>query len=251
MRRPELSVDFMGFNMQHPLFKDARVRRAIAMALDKDALQKVAGKGYAPAMGILPPGIPGYTPESKTYSHDPEQARELLAKAGYTKDKPLRIPMMTISQSEYRIASDSILVASLAKVGIVVELQKVTWDEYDQAIGERTATILSLAWIADLPDPDSFLYTLFISNGGSNLFGYSNPEVDSLIVESKNTLDREKRRVINQRLHKLLAEECPYTFLWSLNNYAAVHKKVRKVEIHPFKFFSYVDEWYIPKKEQK
>jgi peptide/nickel transport system substrate-binding protein len=79
---------------------------------------------------------------------------------------------------------------------------------------------------------------------------YSNPEVDALIVEAKTTLDREKQRTINQRLHSILGEEQPYTFLWTLTNFAAVHKKVRHVELHPFKFFTFADTWYIPKKEQ-
>lgn len=74
--------------------------------------------------------------------------------------------------------------------------------------------------------------------------------MDALIIEAKTTLDREKQRTINQRLHALLAEDQPYTFLWTITNYAAVHKKVRHVEIQPFKFFSFVDSWYIPTDEQ-
>jgi len=76
------------------------------------------------------------------------------------------------------------------------------------------------------------------------LRGYSNPEVDALIVESKLTLDFEKRRTINRKLHAILAEEQPYAFLWTLTNYSAYHRKVRRVQIHPYKFFSFADEWF-------
>ena len=117
--------------------------------------------------------------------------------------------------------------------------------------GEQDFDIVIAAWVFDdSADISSLFHSSEIGPWGNNFISYSSPQIDSLIVESKNTLDREKRRVINQRLHKILAEECPYTFLWSLNNYAAVHKKLRKVEIHPFKFFSYVDEWYIPTAER-
>jgi len=59
----------------------------------------------------------------------------------------------------------------------------------------------------------------------NNFGGYSNPEVDGLIVESKLTLDFEKRRTINRKLHSILAEEQPYTFLWTLTNYSAYHRR--------------------------
>src|SRR5919198_288600 len=85
----------------------------------------------------------------------------------------------------------------------------------------------------------------------NNFGGYSNPEVDGLIVESKLTLDHEKRRTINRKLHALLADEAPYTFLWTLTNYSGYHKKLRRVAIHPYKFFSFADEWFIPVTEQK
>jgi ABC-type transport system substrate-binding protein len=75
--------------------------------------------------------------------------------------------------------------------------------------------------------------------------------VDALIVESKLTLDFEKRRTINRKLHAILAEEQPYTFLWTLTNYSAYHRKLRRVQIHPYKFFSFADEWFIPASEQK
>ena len=65
------------------------------------------------------------------------------------------------------------------------------------------------------------------------------------------TLDHEKRRTINRKLHELLSDENPYTFLWTLTNYAGYNKKLRRVAIHPYKFFSFADEWYIPKSEQR
>jgi hypothetical protein len=104
-------------------------------------------------------------------------------------------------------------------------------------------------------DDSADISTLFHSGETAawrnNFVGYSNPEVDALIVEAKTTLDREKQRTINQRLHSLLAEEQPYTFLWTLTNYAAAHRKVRHVDLHPFKFFTFADTWYIPKRSSE
>jgi len=58
--------------------------------------------------------------------------------------------------------------------------------------------------------------------------------------------DFEKRRTINRKLHAILAEDAAVRLLWTLTNYSAYHRKVRRVQIHPYKFFSFADEWFIP-----
>jgi peptide/nickel transport system substrate-binding protein len=103
----------------------------------------------------------------------------------------------------------------------------------------------------DSADISSLFHSGEIGPWKNNFISYSNPEVDSLINESKLTLDHEKRRTINRKLHAILADETPYTFLWTLTNYAAYHSKVRHVAIHPYKFFSFADEWFMAEKDQK
>jgi peptide/nickel transport system substrate-binding protein len=103
----------------------------------------------------------------------------------------------------------------------------------------------------DSADISSLFHSAEIGPWRNNFGGYCNPDVDSLIVESKLTLDHEKRRTIYRKLHALLAEECPYTFLWTLTNYAGYHKKLRRVAIHPYKFFSFADQWYLPVEDQR
>ena len=117
---------------------------------------------------------------------------------------------------------------------------------------ENNFDIIFASWVFDdSADISSLFHSGEIGQWKNNFGGYSNPDVDALIAESKLTLDFEKRRTINQKLHSIIADENPYTFLWTLTNYAGVQKKVRKVEIHPYKFFSFADEWFIPEAEQK
>jgi len=70
-------------------------------------------------------------------------------------------------------------------------------------------------------------------------------------LEARSTLDIEKKRTIYRRLHEILAEEVPYTYLWTLTNYAAYNRKLRRVEIHPTRFFTYIRDWYIPPGDQR
>jgi len=72
-----------------------------------------------------------------------------------------------------------------------------------------------------------------------------------LLDETRTTLDIEKKRTIYKKLHEVLAQDAPYTYLWTLTNYAAYNRKLRRVQIHPTRFFTYIDEWYIPEEEQK
>jgi ABC-type transport system substrate-binding protein len=234
MRRPELSVEFMGFNVEHPIFKDRRVRRAVAMAIDRRALRKFAGRGFDTPAGLLPPGIPGFTPDSKLLPHDPEEARRLLAEAGYDREHPLRMPLMTASRSRYAVARDSIVIASLAEAGIEVGLKHVTWGEFDRAIGDRTAAALQLTWIADLPDPDSFLYTLFVSGGSSNFFNYANPSVDSLLETGCRDVDQVARLALYREAEKIILEDAAMIPMFNVLALYVLQPYVHGVELSPF-----------------
>ena len=108
------------------------------------------------------------------------------------------------------------------------------------------------SWVFDdSADISSLFHSAEVGPWKNNFGGYANSAVDSLIVESKMTLDHEKRRSIYRKLHSILADEVPYTYLWTLTNYAAYHKSLRKVEIHPYKFFSFADEWYSTGKKKR
>src|SRR5262245_66042593 len=111
---------------------------------------------------------------------------------------------------------------------------------------------MSSAWVFDdSSDISSLFHSAEIGSWKNNFGGYSNPEVDALIVESKLTLDHEKRRTINRKLHAILAEEQPYAFLWTLTNYSAYHRKVRRGQNHPYKVLSVARERVIPRNQQE
>ncbi|PYN09703.1 MAG: hypothetical protein DME02_02520 [Candidatus Rokuibacteriota bacterium] len=141
----------------------------------------------------------------------------------------------------------------LKGIGVGVKVEFKEWQAWKEAVFvEHDFDVILASWVFDdSADISSLFHSAEIGAWKNNFGGYSNPEVDGLIVESKLTLDHEKRRTINRKLHTLLADEAPYTFLWTLTNYSGYHKKLRRVAIHPYKFFSFADEWFIPVTEQK
>ena len=91
------------------------------------------------------------------------------------------------------------------------------------------------------------IYTLFHSTqtgpNQNNFGGYSNPDVDRLLDESRDAANSEMLRAEYGELHKVLRDDLPYLFLWSLNRYAAISSRIDNVRLHPFYFFSYIAGW--------
>ena len=166
--------------------------------------------------------------------YDPEQARRLLAEAGYGDGHPLRLPLMTASRTAYAMARDSVVVASLGRVGVQVDLQHVTWDEFDKALMTRSLAAFQLSWIADLPDPDSFLYSLFVSGGASNFFAYSSATVDSLLDEGCRNLDQVGRLSEYRLAERKILEDAPIVPLFNTIGLYLLQSDVRGVELSPF-----------------
>src|SRR5262245_54080943 len=112
IRRLELAMEFIGLNCSRPPFNDVRVRRAVSLALDRKAVEAAAGPGFLTPAGILPPGMPGYTPEPKILPENPGLAKTLLAEAGFGPRHPLRFTFFVTARSKEGMARDSVIVAS-------------------------------------------------------------------------------------------------------------------------------------------
>ena len=96
-------------------------------------------------------------------------------------------------------------------------------------------------------DDSSDISTLFHSDSniewGNNFISYNNSEVDNLIKQSQISVDHQEKRTINHRLHKIISQDVPYTFLWSLTQYAVYNKHLSGVNIHPYQFFANAHLW--------
>ncbi len=260
-----LSYSFFAYNLKHPVLADRRVRQAITYAIDREEMLKAffGGRGTL-ISGPFAPGSWAYNLDVKPFPFDAQKARALLAEAGLTpgaggfleKDgQPVRLSLKVPIERE----SDSVKRVVLAfqnylrSVGLDVKVEFREWQAWKEDVfGRQDYDIILASWVFDdSADISTLFHSGEIGPWRNNFIGYSNPEVDALIVEGKVTLDKEKRRSINQKLHAMLAEEQPYTFLWTLTNYAASHRKVRRLSIHPYAFFTFVDDWFIAEQDRR
>lgn len=260
-----LSYSFFGYNLRNPLLADKRVRQAFGYAVNRQEMLDAFFNGQGTIIsGPFAPGSWAYNLDVQPLPFSPQKAQELLREAGYKqgpdgimqKDgKKLALTLMVPIEKESESVKRVVLAFQnyLKNIGVSVKVEFKEWQSWKENVfGERNFDIIFASWVFDdSADISSLFHSAEIGPWKNNFGSYSNPEVDALIVESKLTLDHEKRRTINRKLHALLSEEAPYTFLWTLTNYSAYHKKLQHVAIHPYKFFSYADEWYIAVSAQK
>ncbi len=254
-----LSYSFFGYNQRNPLLADRRVRQAFTYALNRqEMLDSFFGGQGTIISGPFAPGSWAYNLDVAPLPFDPRKAVALLKEAGFSqgpdgimqKDgKKLSLSLKVPIEKESEAVKRVVLAFKnyLKNVGVDINVEFKEWQAWKEDVFfEHDFDVIFATWVFDdSADISSLFLTAEIGPWKNNFGGYSNPDVDSLIMESKLTLDYEKRRTLNRKLHAVLAEENPYTFLWTLTNYAAYHKKVRRVAIHPYKFFSYADEWFI------
>jgi peptide/nickel transport system substrate-binding protein len=260
-----LSYSFFGYNVRNPLLADKRVRKAFTHAVNRQEMLDSFFNGQGTIIsGPFAPGSWAYNLDVQPLPFDPEKARALLQEAGFSRDtdgfmqkdgKRLTLSLKVPIEKESEAVKRVVLAFKnyLKNIGADIKVEFKEWQAWKEDVFlEHDFDIILAIWVFDdSADISSLFHSGEIGAWKNNFGGYSNPEVDGLINESKLTLDHEKRRTINRKLHAILAEENPYTFLWTLTNYAAYHKKARRVAIHPYKFFSYADDWFMEEKDQK
>ncbi len=260
-----LSYSFFGYNVRNPLLADKRVRQAFTYAVNRQEMLDSFFNGQGTIIsGPFAPGSWAYNLDVQPMPFDPQKAKTLLQEAGFTsgadgvmqKDgKKLSLTLKVPIEKESEAVKRVVLAFKnyLKNIGADVKVEFKEWQAWKEDVFlEHDFDIIFASWVFDdSADISSLFHSGEIGSWKNNFGGYSNPEVDGLINESKLTLDHEKRRTINRKLHAILADENPYTFLWTLTNYTAYQKKVRRVAIHPYKFFSYADDWFIDVKDQK
>jgi peptide/nickel transport system substrate-binding protein len=263
-RYPSFGFTYLGYNLQDERFKDARVRQAINRAVDKQAIVEgvLYGLGSV-ATGPYPKESWAYDPGIAAASRDLDEARRLLAEAGWTDHdgdgwvdrdgQPFRFTLLTNQGNEVRRQVTELVQQQLKAVGIDVKIRIIEWSTFvHEFIDKRRFEAVLLGWSLSR-DPD--LYDLFHSSktkeGEYNFVGYADPEVDRLLIEGRRTFDQAERQRIYRQVHRRLAEDQPYTFLYVADALPIVASRFRNVAATPIGIgYNFID-WYVPLPEQR
>jgi oligopeptide transport system substrate-binding protein len=209
---PRSQFVWLGLNPRvYEPFKDVRVRRAFAMAIDKDKIAKTVFFGfYQPANSIVPPGIPGFYSEYKGIQYDPEQAKKLLAEAGMTgKLPPLTIAVNPIAQ-DYQMAAEAAGAMLKATLGVEVTLQRTEFASFQSGMNRRTVfQAFMTGWAADYLDYSDYLDLLLYSKSPLDRVSYASPEFDKLVDQANAAPNDTERIAFYHKAEALAVQEAP------------------------------------------
>jgi len=224
---PFLGTYFYICNTTKPPLDDKRVRRALAMSIDREAIVKnVTRGGQLPAYHFTPPGTAGYTARAK-FPFNIEAARKLLAEAGYPDGKGLPpVEILFNTMESHRAIAEAIQDMWKRNLGIDARLLNQEWKVFLDAKKTGQYQISRFGWIGDYPDPNSFL-DMWLTGGGNNDTKWSNLEYDRLIREAGRTSDLEKRLEVFQQAEAILIEEMPIIPIYFYTRPYAIQPSVK------------------------
>jgi oligopeptide transport system substrate-binding protein len=202
------ATSFIRFNVKRKPFDDVRVRQALAMALDKeDIVTKITRCGEPVANNLVPPGNPGYTPP-KGLTYDPAAARKLLADAGYPNGQGFPdVNLLYAARGTGTAVASEVQALWRRDLGITsIHLRQQEWKVYLNTQELMDYDISLSAWIGDYNDPQTFI-DMFVTDGGNNQTGWSDPQYDQMLATSENTADPAQRFAILHDMEKILVED--------------------------------------------
>ncbi|MBN3159705.1 oligopeptide ABC transporter substrate-binding protein OppA [Pectobacterium brasiliense] len=209
---PYLCTYYYEVNNQKPPFNDVRVRTALRLGLSQDILtNKVKNQGDIPAYGFVPPYIDGLkasVPEWFTWPQAKrnEEAKKLLAEAGYTADKPLTLNLLYNTSDLHK--KMAIAAASIWKqnIGVDVKLENQEWKTFLSTRHQGTYDVARAGWCADYNEPSTFLNSM-LSDSSSNTSHYKNKEFDALVAKSLQVKTDEERAAVYQQAESQLDKD--------------------------------------------
>jgi len=248
-------------NHGRELFRDVRVRRALAQLFDADSVLRklVRGRGSR-TTSLYYPKLPSYHGGLAPHPFDPEGAARLLDQAGWTdsdadgvRDRDgessaltLLVPLRSRLEKYATVYQEA-----LRKVGIRVHIAKLEWPVINERLQAHDfdMLVLTVSWPSPHMDPYELLHGTQRTKGGANYANYADAKMDSLLEAMRVELDAEKRRQIDLRIQELAHQEVVYIPLFNYHVVGMAHRRIRGVE--PSAEWYQLDRWWIPKRLQR
>ena len=243
-------------------FADARVRKAMTLLTDRQAILQAIIHGYgAETTSPFAPDTPQCDPDIKPWPYDPVAAEKLLEDAGFHRDgdhmvgpdgKPLAFKILFNTNSEPRRRIASFLHDAYAKVGIDAEPENAEWSVFQQRLDNRQYEVAIAALGGALEgDPYEELDTSQIAKTGQNIVQFSDPEMDKAIAVARSTVDDAKRMPLWHKVHRMIHEEQPYTYLFIYKELDIARDRIHGLMPTKFVGLNQSAEWYLPKAMQR
>ena len=237
---PEISTYYMVSNMTDELLKNADLRRAISLAINRQAICDAVYEGVrTPATGIVPPGIAGFAADQWPYAkYDVEAAKQMLEKAGYPGGEGLPELRVGFNSGVGHEDVFALIQADLKVIGINTKLEGVEWAQWLDQMDAKDFQLGRLGWSSDYPIMDNWIAPLFQTDSLDNHSFYSNPAIDQGILDARATADTAARIAKYQEMERTIGEDAPVA---PIVFYAHQHVGSDRIRGFVYSPMSYVD----------
>jgi peptide/nickel transport system substrate-binding protein len=260
--KPGRKYVYVAWNIVNPLFADRNVRRALTMAIDRQQLIDALLYGQGQVMSSpFPSSLWAHDPNVKPIPYDPEGAKRLLAEAGWKdtdgdgildKDgKPFRFELLTNTDNTLRVDITVAIQSQLKKIGIDAQPRGMEFVVFTQRLQNKDFQAAVAGWNSQIKVDLTDLWATEAIKDKFNFISYSNPVVDSLNELGIREFDPERAKRIWGEAQQIIAGDAGYTFLFEQNDITPLDKRFHGVEMNPAGWGYNVEDWFVPKGEQK
>ncbi|GAB4323697.1 MAG: hypothetical protein Kow0059_19060 [Candidatus Sumerlaeia bacterium] len=248
---------YIGWNQRRPQFADKRVRRAMTHLIPREDILRDIHKG----LGFITTGpffinSPMYDKTIEPIAYDPRAARRLLREAGWADhdgdgvlDKDgvrFEFEYLIHGAREYHGKIADIIKENVERAGIRMNIRKLDWTILGKTVTDHNFDAVRLAWQASVDgDPFQIWHSSQAQDKGSNYVGFRNAEADRIMEEAREEFDPLKRWAMYRKLHRIIHEEQPYTFLFCFESLYFYNKRIRGVKLYPTGRGYDLTEWYV------
>jgi peptide/nickel transport system substrate-binding protein len=236
---PGTTLMYLIFNTRDPILRDARVRRAIALAINRPLLIHSLYRDQARlAESVLPPEHWAWNGAVEPHTYDPAAANHLLDEVGHPRQHNgirFHIGMKTSTDEGSRLLAMAIQ-QQLSQVGIAVDLRSYEFATFYADISRGIFQLAPSRWIGGNEAPDIFRYSFATSSfppHGANRGFYSNPEIDRLLDDTASGVDRQKQKEDYARVQEILARDLPTINLWYLDTVLVHSRRLQNIHLSP------------------
>ncbi|MTK02355.1 ABC transporter substrate-binding protein [Micromonospora sp. CP22] len=224
---PSTDYWYLSLNQARKPYDDVNVRRAIAFALDREAITKAAKFGLATVNQTAIPRNSAFYYEYAPYSHDVNQARQLLDQAGVS---GLTMDLMVTSEYPETVTAAQVIAAQLEAVGITVKIRTLDFAQWLDEQGAGSFDSFMLGWLGNI-DPDEFYYAQHHSDGSFNFHKYANSTVDRLLDQARTETDQAARKQRYEQVAKQIVDDASYIYLYNPDVAQGWSKQVTGYEV--------------------
>ena len=235
-----LNIGYLSINAQKPPFDKVEVRRAIAMAIDRDAILKEVYQGAGQkAKNPIPPTMWSYDDAIVDWEYNPEKAKELLKTAG-VENLQTDLWWMPVSRpynpNAKRMAE--MMQADLAKVGITVSLVSYEWGEYRKRMQAGEHQLGLLGWTGDNGDPDNFFFLAGCDKDGKpaavNYSKWCDVQFNNDLLKARTLTDQTQRAKIYQGMQAIHHDAVPWVNIAHSTVFEPIRKEIQGYKVSPF-----------------